>query len=332
MRLAWLWCALSGCWLGSATVDQKIADLPGSEPEADDTDSQPDTEVDPPADDSDTPTVEESDTPPEETDTEPPQPVCWDELIPNGASGLDLIGSTLDGGDDLDGTCTAYEGGLDLAWGWTVPTTGCYVFGTLGSSFDTVLYLLDGCGQEIVCNDDADREIGQYSSEIHAHLNEGQEVTVVVDGFDNSEAGEVALSFYLGEPVPTDIDASFVEGELTTASTVGADTTISFVPFGDCQAESGRDQIIRWQSPLAGLWRFSIREADFDTVLSLHRECDDFAMRCVDVPRPWFGGEQEALEITLDAMEVVLLRVAGARFLGSYGTGTFTLDAEWVEE
>ena len=40
-------------------------------------------------------------------------------------------------------------------WEWTAPNDGTYYIDTVGSDFDTVLYILDGCeGEELACNDD----------------------------------------------------------------------------------------------------------------------------------------------------------------------------------
>ena len=67
-------------------------------------------------------------------------------------------------------------------------TTGTanYTFSTAGSAYDTVLYVLDGCGgTELACNDD--RVFGDTASRIaNLPLTIGQTVIVVVDGYSTN--------------------------------------------------------------------------------------------------------------------------------------------------
>lgn len=323
---------LAGCWLPQSVVREKIHDVPGADDTLDSVDGvdTPAIDTDAPPDTVDTPDpVDTIDTP--EVDTEPS--ACWDAEIPSGATGLTLAGDNTNRGDDHASTCTPFEGGQDLAWSWEVPQTGCYVFSTAGSGFDSVLYLLDGCQDELVCNDDVAYELGEYSSEVHAQLSADQVVTVVVDGYDADAVGDVSLSFWQGEDLAYDVDAGFLEGLLYTGSNSGQDTTLSFGSTDDCSDDGGRDVLIRWQASGSGVFRFSVSRADFDTVLSVHRPCDTEAFRCTDAARPVLGGNglQEEIDMTLDLGEVVILRVAGARFLGAADTGTFDLRVRYIE-
>ena len=64
---------------------------------------------------------------------------------------------------------------------WEAPQAGHYLFSTKGSSFDTILYALDGCtGRELTCNDDADPD---RTSKIELDLRTGEMVLIVVDGY-----------------------------------------------------------------------------------------------------------------------------------------------------
>ncbi len=323
---------LTGCWLPQSVVREKIHDVPGDDSTLDSVDvvDTPVIDTDEPPDTVDTPDpVDTTIDTPVDTDL----PVCWDAEIPSGATGLTLAGDNNERGDNHASTCTPFEGGQDLAWSWEVPQTGCYVISTAGSGFDSVLYLLDGCQDELVCNDDVAYELNDYSSEVHAQLTADQIVTVVVDGYDADAVGNVSLSFWQGEEVAYDVDAGFVEGLLYTGSNSGEDTTLSFAEADDCSDDGGRDVLVRWQASGSGVFRFSISHADFDTVLSVHRACDTLAFRCADVVRPVLGGNgtQEEIDMTLDLGEVVILRVAGARFLGAADTGTFDLRVRYVE-
>ena len=57
---------------------------------------------------------------------------------------------------------TSFAGGCvpviaPVWWEWTASEDGLYQVATTTSDFDTVLYILDGCGGEVLtCNDDAD--------------------------------------------------------------------------------------------------------------------------------------------------------------------------------
>jgi len=82
-----------------------------------------------------------------------------------------------------------------IAYAWTAPATGRYVFDTNSSPlYDTTLQLLDGCGDvEVACDDDSG---SGYSARISRYILEGEELLIVVGGYD-STSGNVALSIEL---------------------------------------------------------------------------------------------------------------------------------------
>lgn len=87
--------------------------------------------------------------------------------------------------------CEPYSVAPDHSWSFEAPEAGTYTFSTAGSTFDTVLHVLDGCdGDSLACNDDAP---GSLQSELEVTLGAGQEVIVVVDGYSASR-GDVVLS------------------------------------------------------------------------------------------------------------------------------------------
>jgi hypothetical protein len=96
------------------------------------------------------------------------------------------FGGSFDGDVNASaGSCGGDFGG-DVAMTWTAPVAGSYVFDTLGSSFDTLLYLIAGSscsGPSLVCNDDA---LGGLQSQVVLQLDEGQLVTIVIDSFGNT--------------------------------------------------------------------------------------------------------------------------------------------------
>ena len=111
-----------------------------------------------------------------------------------------FTGTTVGAASDLDAPdgCITVSGGggsPDHALRWTAPSAGTFVFDTLGSSFDTVLYLITSCTGEMMplgCNDDlSDTDL---RSSVTATVTMGQELVVVVEGFDASSAGTYVVN------------------------------------------------------------------------------------------------------------------------------------------
>jgi hypothetical protein len=102
-------------------------------------------------------------------------------------------------GDLTKGSC-AQGAAAEYAVTFTAPHTGVFEFSTDGSSFNTVLYVLDGscAGRELACNDDA--QAGTLSSWLAVSLESGQSVVVVVDGYEGQE-GAAKLQVVDGNPM-----------------------------------------------------------------------------------------------------------------------------------
>jgi hypothetical protein len=108
-----------------------------------------------------------------------------------GALPLTQSGTTAGLINALSGSC---GGGSapETTFLFTAPADAMYTFDTFGSSYDTVLYLLDGatCQDDtLVCDDD---ENG-LQSQVQTMLTMGQQVVVVVDGF-SSNSGAFTLN------------------------------------------------------------------------------------------------------------------------------------------
>ena len=73
----------------------------------------------------------------------------------------------------------------DVAVGWTAPYSGCFVFDTVGSSFDTVLTVLDADGNSLECNDDGPEGT---LSRVSTCVDGGTRLTLVVDGWYDAGA------------------------------------------------------------------------------------------------------------------------------------------------
>jgi len=98
-------------------------------------------------------------------------------------------------GNDHDPSCgigSGPPGGADAMYQFTAMAAGTYVFDTAGSSIDTILSILDGCGgMELDCNDDVGG--GPVTSEITIMLAAGQSVIIVVEGYSGLE-GPITLN------------------------------------------------------------------------------------------------------------------------------------------
>ncbi|MEP7123448.1 MAG: PKD domain-containing protein [Byssovorax sp.] len=74
---------------------------------------------------------------------------------------------------------------------FTAPSDGTFTFSTVGSTFDTILYIQDGTcgGAPLACNDD----FTALQSQVQVTLTSGQTVVVIVDGY-GSASGAFTLS------------------------------------------------------------------------------------------------------------------------------------------
>jgi hypothetical protein len=116
--------------------------------------------------------------------------VCPDDVL-SGALPIVVNASTVGETADHEASCAPTVGASDLAWEFTAPAAANYRFDTAGSTFDTVLTVLDGCGgAELACNDNAG---GGVQSGVQVALAAGQTVVVVVDGWDTA-SGPVTLN------------------------------------------------------------------------------------------------------------------------------------------
>lgn len=113
---------------------------------------------------------------------------CREFSCPDGILG-DVIGypafeaSTEGASNNLAGSCGG-QGGEELALLWTAPADGDYWIDTRGHSYDTVLYILDGCdGEELLCNDDA-LSPPSLRSEVLLTAEASEDYLIVVDGYD----------------------------------------------------------------------------------------------------------------------------------------------------
>lgn len=123
--------------------------------------------------------------------------VCVDAELPSEPA-VNMAEPTLEG-DDFAGSCNGDlmgDAAPDYGYSWTAPRTNGYTITTQGSSFDSVLFVIDGdCnGEVLACNDDISDD--NDASQVFVSLEEGQTVVILIDGYDEYAAGTGALSIY----------------------------------------------------------------------------------------------------------------------------------------
>lgn len=165
----------------------------------------------------------------------------------------------------------------DLAFSWTAPATGYYTFSTTGSSFDTVVAVLDGCvGEELDCNNTF-RSSPQAVAV--ARLTKDQRVIVVVDGYAG-DRGDVVLN--VAEVTCPSLDLTD-QPMPVVLSTIGETDEHSGAASGyDCGGAGFLDKTIRWVAPSDGLYRFSADTVSLQGAVYLYEGavCGGRALQC----------------------------------------------------
>jgi hypothetical protein len=221
-----------------------------------------------------------------------------------------LTVSTVDQADDftlLCGNGTA----SDVAVLWTAPASGWYSLNTAGSSFDTVLGVLEpACsGAELACSNDVG---ARPDSEIVRYFARAESVLAVIDG----NYGDRGTAVFNAEPVTcpgTDLTGQPLPANLTT---VGGTSTHS----GTCGG-NGPEKGYLWTPPSDGLYRFSVTSTSIQPALYLERgaKCGGELLGCNTTA----GGDYAATVTRwLPAGQPVTLIVDSQN-----GAGPFTLNA-----
>lgn len=345
---------LQACWLSGGEVDEvddsdatidtdTVETETETESETDDTDAETDdtdVETDTADTDTDSEVIEETDIPetalPEETDTDTESdtdvdtdsdsdvdsdtdlPTCIDVALAQQPN-LQTSGDLAAAGDDFTSACAVTPGATDLAYEYIAPQRGCYIFGatsTVPSTTDLTLSLVNGCGSEIVCNNDRFNHQGlaagrqQRAPVIHRSLNTGDAVTVVVDGATPADVGTFQLGVTRGTQLVADTNLGSATGRVVNNGTNARQTTTISDTTG-CPSATGDDIIYRWTAPATGTYAFRVFQADFDASISLHRPCDEAPFTCADTAKPAVGNDDQIVRMRLHEDEPILIRVAG---------------------
>jgi hypothetical protein len=237
---------------------------------------------------------------------------------------ISVTGSTLGASNEMgsEAVCGGGQAG-EHAYLFTARTAGTYVFDTLGSSFDTSLWVYTGeCGTEVLgCNNDFDAQVST-DSWVAVELGAGQTVTVAVDGWFGA-AGDYQLNIdkagASSRECPDEVLPSMAPLQLA-GSTVDAGNNF----FGDCGGQLARDRSYRYTAPVDGIYSFSTVGSSFDTVVSVRDACESTLETCND-DIDWF---------TDDARVVVELLAGESRVVVVDGKGPmpgeFALSVELV--
>lgn len=179
----------------------------------------------------------------------PPPPECpEDELFDVPST---TFGSTWDAGYSYGSSCGGEES-PDRAYVFWPPITGLYDINTFGSSYDTLLHVLDGyCGFDLIdCNDDA----FDLQSQVLVELAAGQPYTVVVDGWGGS-AGDYQLNIELTDASGLCDDVIDIGAQVPAGFEWPSDFTSADV-FQGCTFTT-RELHLRWTAPADGIYEAS---------------------------------------------------------------------------
>ena len=259
----------------------------------------------------------------EESSTGDPPPdyqPCPEGVLPNAPLPQTVNGSS--SGEDSEFASTCGGGGApDIAWLFTAPADGDYTFDTMGSTVDTVLYVLDGecAGKQLQCDDDG--LVNTTQSMMSVSLLQDQTVTVVADSF-GLQGGNVNLTVREGSvSCPVDIGSAVPQ-------TVSSQTNVATDEFtGSCGLGAAADQGFVFTPPQDGTYTFEITNNTFDTLLYiLDGECSGSELGCNDNLVGSLNGAS-GLALGLPAGQPVTIVVDGAFGAG----GTFDLNIGMLE-
>lgn len=223
---------------------------------------------------------------------------CPADALDEGSSG-----TTLGQPNAVSGSCGGDQA-PEQTFEFTATQDGVYTFNTNGSDFDTVLYVLDGqscAGPELACDDDGGEST---QSEVTVALIEGQDVVVVVDGYD-AESGSFTLATVSQTAAgcePSDLAGPLpLTGEGSTSGISQAE--------GSCGGEEAPEFAFAWTAPAAGMYTIHTTDSDFDTVLYVRDgSCVGEELACDDDGGP---STQSLLTVTLAAGQDIVIFADG---------------------
>lgn len=256
----------------------------------------------------------------------------------NGAAGAFSLGiaqitlpscATIDLGSTVPQTVTGDTTGLpdlytsacggdfagEASFGFTAPEDGNYIFDTAGSSFDTVVYVLDAaCSTpELACNDD-----GAYPGRTVAALTAGQTVAVFVDGALDISAGSfsLAVSRHDGAGFCVDpIDLGSAVPNYAGGTTNGLVNSLPSCGYEDIAPEA----VHAFTAPADGIYIFDTLNSTASTTLSIFDGgCSGPLLTCNDDYDYAVPYSQSRASVTLAAGQTVYVAVEASGSGGEY--------------
>ena len=225
--------------------------------------------------------------------------------------------------DNQNGLC-AGQGRGEMGYRWSAPSDDTYLFHTLGSTYDTSLYVRrGGCdGEVLACSEESGPLPGADGPAVVLPLTAGEVVTIVVDGMLHDD-GVHQVNIYgragacAGEALEQAVGAAVIAGDTADAPTV------FLSPCGG----AGHQKVHTWQAPEAGVYEITTAGSDYDTVLFvLDGDCGPDAIACNDDS----DGLQSSVRVEVEAGQVLTLVVGG--FANNSGQYVLNIEREALAE
>lgn len=236
----------------------------------------------------------------------------------------------------------------DVTYKWTAPADGAYTISLCGSGYNTGLEIYDfTCPDEPVYPDNficGNEDNCALQSELPCFLLVGgQEILIVVDGYENN-TGEYQLAIFQCERPPNDDCSNYVDltGEplpiFVSGTTLGAANDYGpFPSTPNCwqgvwvaRSCAGTDVTYKWTAPASGYYTLEVCNSDYDSAILLYNfTCpdepiypDDFICGNDDFCAPNYPYAAGLQSIFLEENQEVLVVVDGYRRANS---GNFDL-------
>jgi hypothetical protein len=168
----------------------------------------------------------------------------------------------------LNPSCNA-QSGREQTVTWRAQRTSRFVFNTIASRGDTLLWARSSClGEELACNDniyDTVRNDVPYNiqSLITVDLIEGQQIILGLDEAQRDAVQQIQLNVHdlglacIESPTADGVGRALSEGNNEAAST----------RFSPSCAGMGRDSVLLWTTPETGNYRFDTDGCSLSTLL-----------------------------------------------------------------
>lgn len=186
----------------------------------------------------------------------------------SGVFSATILGDTSTQQNTTAGTC----GGADApeaVFFYTAPRAGTYRIDTIGTPFDTVLYVRDDMGHELACQDDIEPGI-ITQSKVTVTLAQGQLAVIYVDGYQMA-SGTFTLRINGDCPQPMPNEPRNL-GNPLSISVSGSTVCGSFLAGGSVCGDGGDnapDATFLYSAPADGTYTIDTIGSDFDTLLSV---------------------------------------------------------------